>query len=296
MILAVLPSFGFAQGGGIEPKHFRTEIRAVDGELWGSGFDFKASFHDGFHFYARGNRERETVSLAWSTVAVGLEGREASIAHGDASSLHVDGYRARLDFDGFSEIYDILADGVEQRFVIHEKPSGSGDLVVRGRVTSALRAEERASEHAPISWHDASGDARIVYGKAFVLDQEGARHAIGTRVIGDTVELRVPEAVWQHTTFPLTIDPMIRNGSFANPAEGSRIGRLLTVQREIGTSSDLLVAINLNSRYATDVYVFRCEAGLRNPRVVWSDVRWNVNVKCRDGCFVGGAETALFRL
>ena len=99
--------------------------------------------------------------------------------------------------------------GLEQTFVIASRPGGRGDLIVRGAVSSDLRAEELAATHQSLRFVDRAGQSILEYGAAFAVDARGIRHPMRTSYAGGELRLTLDATVLEQVEFPLTVDPLI---------------------------------------------------------------------------------------
>src|SRR5690606_2801707 len=108
-----------------------------------------------------------------------------------------------------TERYDVRREGVEQSFVVHERPAAAGDLVIRGRFLTRLATPERAALHAPLVLRGPAGEALVGYGSAIAFDASGSSTPVTTACTGGTVVLTVPAAWLAGARFPVTVDPLI---------------------------------------------------------------------------------------
>ena len=96
--------------------------------------------------------------------------------------------------------------GVEQSWSLPRRPAGSGDLVVRVRVTGQRYIGSSASG---LHFADQKSGLGVRYGWATLIDAGGARTAIRGRFIGGEIVIKVPAAVLQQARFPAVLDPVI---------------------------------------------------------------------------------------
>ncbi|MBX3461560.1 MAG: hypothetical protein KF830_00170 [Planctomycetes bacterium] len=105
-----------------------------------------------------------------------------------------------------TESYLVADAGIEQRFVLAERPAGDGDLVVRLEVATGLvlvAADPAAGLH-----YAAPGRGGVTIGGVTGVDAEGVRAPGTIRVAGDGIEYVLPGAFVAAATFPLVVDPL----------------------------------------------------------------------------------------
>lgn len=189
------------------PLHTQ-EVDPIGGDYgtWAAAADWKASFADGFRFFPYVGPDHELVDFAWRTESVRVGTTELLGATTDHSGAKTD-LRYEIARGAVVEAYDIRDEGVEQSFVIAERPQGSGDLVVEGRMLGSLCPDVAASAHQELTLsHEGHEFAR--YGHAFAIDADGRRLAIETSSDGEQITLRVPASFVAEAAYPLTIDPL----------------------------------------------------------------------------------------
>jgi hypothetical protein len=222
--IAAALSLGLARAQAITPSKIGTTptapiatsvmraahgIASVDGELWAVGPDYKACFHAGgveFHPVLGGDAPRN-FPFAFELEAI-HRGDAALIERTSAVSpqLGADGVVHFARGLGIDERYEACVDGLEQSFVFRERPHGSGDLVVRGRVASELRAlagEHEALEFTLPAWGGVS------VGAVTGVDARGRTTAGRLRWDGTALELVLPGDFVDAATYPLVLDPKI---------------------------------------------------------------------------------------
>lgn len=189
----------------VVPIHTQAADEGVPYGLWAAGAHYKASFHDGFTFVPYlGADYPFTQSVAWRTESAKLGELELCTT---APELRHDAHRASYDLGGLTEVYDVRSEGVEQTFVLTERPA-AGALVIRGRVQSAMRATDRAAAHAPVTFRDHRGVELVEYGAAVAIDARGHKQPMTTSVAGDALTL-VLDANWLASAeLPVVVDPL----------------------------------------------------------------------------------------
>lgn len=215
---AALSTFAFAQQAtqapptgdlprDLVPIHTAAADSGLDYGIWAAGDRYKVSFDGDMTFVPYlGVDYPVNRPLSWQTSSVTVGGREL-LDGAEPVRAHTD-YRYEYRFGPVTEAYDVGVDGLEQTFVIHEKPAVVGDLVVRGRLTTDLEARN-ASGHGALDFVDANGDAILSYGAAFVFDAAGRKAPIETVHENGEVQLVVPAAWLQAATWPVTVDPLL---------------------------------------------------------------------------------------
>jgi hypothetical protein len=180
--------------------------------LWSAGPTWKASFHDGFRFYAYAADLAEHPRLGWTTESLAVGGKQ--LALGEARTRwtperHVTEFGTDASGSGVAlrEVYDVRIDGVEQSFVLDRHPGIDGELVVTGRLDTNLQAERREPRVGEIAFRLGSQE-RIRYGEALAFDAAGKRSPVASSFDGERIRLHVPAAFVAAAVYPLTIDPL----------------------------------------------------------------------------------------
>lgn len=270
----------------------------VGGEYgaWTSALTYKASFHDGFVFYPfLGASYPENLPLRWTTESVAAGGEP--IVDVNAAPQHVRAdWRYEYRYAGMTEAYDVSDNGVEQIFVIWNKPTRAGDLVVTGRITTNLRlatAAPASAVHTALTFGDAAGHPLVRYGEAYAIDAGGRRiHAL-TSFDGTHVKLTVPAAFVASAAFPLTIDPLTSRVIISTWG-GTTFG--LASYPEVGRD-DESTASNLMSFYSRqfsasdfDAYGRLSNDDFSNSLMVFNDVTASWSTVRAGVAFVGAAD------
>ena len=114
---------------------------------------------------------------------------------------------------GILERYDVRGEGIEQSFVFSELPPVTGDLVVRGRLTTELSlvSEDRTSGLV--------FENGLSIGGVTGIDAEGRTATGWIRLDGDELVLGLPEAFVSQASLPLVLDPVL--GSLIGPIVGT---------------------------------------------------------------------------
>lgn len=183
------------------------EFGAAPTGLWAYGPDYKVSFHDGFAFYPFVGPKLPHQPFQWRTVSV-RAGEHELLAADRGAVPRADGFWCSYDLGPVTERYEVRDEGVEQSFVVRERPP-AGDLVVMGEVTTPLRLPATAANHGPLSLCLPDGTPVVGYGAAFAIDARGVKTPITTATEGNRIVLRVAAEVVAGATFPLVIDPLV---------------------------------------------------------------------------------------
>ncbi|MBK8975245.1 MAG: hypothetical protein IPM29_04925 [Planctomycetes bacterium] len=185
-------------------------VGMVDGQLVGGGASYEISFLSGAVEVtpALGERAPHDYPLLLTLDSVRRGDREVCTG-GPESPIHAEGelrveYRRGLHV---VERYDVRADGVEQSFVLRERPAGRGDLVVRLAIRSELRAEPGSGLGGLELTTPGIGGVSI--GAVTGIDADGVRAAGSLAYDGRHLELSLPDRFVEHATYPLVLDPLI---------------------------------------------------------------------------------------
>lgn len=116
---------------------------------------------------------------------------------------------------GFVERYDVRRDGLEQSFVFDALPPGTGDLVVRGRVTTGLVADAPGVPAQTLHFGTRDGSG-VRLGAVTGIDASGATAGGLMRYTDGELELVLPAAFVDQAKLPLVLDPLI--GTMRSPS------------------------------------------------------------------------------
>lgn len=265
------PALAFSSPRGDErvPIHTAAADRGYAYGLWAAGELYKASFHDGAVFVPYLGREYQApAALRWRTEAAQVGGQSLltqapNFGHGT--------FRAEFDHGGVVEAYDVRGDGLEQTFVLRQRPAANGDLVIRGRVESTLKAAARTAAHAAVDFADAAGQPIVRYGAAMAIDARGATAPMTTAIDGDRIELRLDAEWLAAAEFPLVVDPLLAT-IYAN-SSGNPVGEIDLLHDEQGNSGKVWLA---SERWASatdcDLRLRRFDDDGANATLVFSDI------------------------
>lgn len=180
-----------------------TGVSVLDGVTWGLGPDYKARFEAGaVHYRHRGGLELsfelesiqrgdEIVYAPDVAIAPTFEGDLVEYAHGA----------------GITERYEMTLDGVEQSFLFSQPLGSSGDLIVRGFLTSFL--EPSTLGEASEGLRFTRGEDYLEYGAVTGIDAIDNQIRGRLHYDGERVELVLPAAFVDQAAYPLLLDPLI---------------------------------------------------------------------------------------
>lgn len=271
------------------PIHTSTPDQGAEYGIWAAGPKYKVSFHDGATFVPLlGKSYPHNQPVTWRTNTVTVGYQELATQE---PQLHYDELRAEYDLGGIIEAYDIRTDGVEQTFVLAQRPAQSGDLVIRGVVESMLRANNAAPAHQELQFVDDQGKHLFTYGKATAIDANGNRRTMLTSHEHGQVTLRLDGDWLSQAAFPIVVDPLLGPGTQlgGDPREEIDVVR---------TSEHFIEAVWMGySVYASaadrDVYLVRyMDAGQVGPGV-FADVSANWSSQGARVAYVAGADRAV---
>ncbi len=118
-----------------------------------------------------------------------------------------------------TEVYDARRSGIEQSFVFAERPAGTGDLVVRGAITTDLPLAQASDDGVR---YELPGTGGVTFGAVTGVDANGATARGSIRVAGDGthVEWVLPAAFVDGAAYPLVLDPLIGSAFAVGDALG----------------------------------------------------------------------------
>lgn len=233
--------------------------------LWAAGRDYKVAFADGMTFvpYLEAGAA-SAVTWRWNTVSARVGELELIT---QPPRLRHTAWRAEYALGGLVEAYDVRAEGVEQTFVLHDRPAAAGDLVLRGAVTSSLRASER-HDRGGVTFVDALGVARVHYGDALAIDANGRRLPMQTCVVPGGIELRLAGSALAEAAFPLVVDPLVAPVVVAVGAPCVDVA----VAYDQQGSKNLWLAEVRETAGDADLRLFRTDPDGANPVLVFADL------------------------
>ncbi|MFG0319017.1 MAG: hypothetical protein ACF8XB_17225 [Planctomycetota bacterium JB042] len=220
----------------------------VDGRVVGGGPDWRADVGvEGFTFTpAFGRAASRTWPLTFALESARrADGREL-VEDADALPTLAGGAVELRRAPGLVERYEARRDGAEQTFVLAARPAGAGDLVVRGRIATALDRPD-AGDHPDGLRFRADGLGEVTIGGVTGVDAEGRRQPGGLRFDGARIEYTLPAAFLDRAAYPVVLDPLF--GTAFTVASGydetspdvaydASTGRFLVVWERVFASTD----------------------------------------------------------
>ncbi|MEZ5964033.1 MAG: hypothetical protein R3F56_09335 [Planctomycetota bacterium] len=185
-------------------------VNEVDGVLWGAGDGYQIRFEPwGVEFHPA----LPAIAQANDALTLRLQslGRGEAMAPMSATPRIAANHACRVEYERglVTECYDVGVDGVEQSFVFHERPTGTGDLVVRFEMTTEL---EISLDRAGLRF-ERPGAGGFRLGSVVGIDAHGARVEGSVRASDNALELVLPAAFVDAAALPLTLDPLL-GGAF----------------------------------------------------------------------------------
>jgi hypothetical protein len=142
-------------------------------------------------------------ALVLRTTEVSRAGR--SLLREPRASVREDGALA-LDRGPVVEVLENGELGLEQRWELASKPSGTGDLEVRVELTGLRYVGETEHGH---HYSDPRSGLGVRYGQATWVDARSVRTAVKTVREAGTLLIRVPSKVLEDSSWPAVLDPII---------------------------------------------------------------------------------------
>lgn len=185
-------------------------ISWLDGALHAGGPRYSVSFEPSGPVYTPLlGREAQAadpgpVQLQFSFAEAQVGGR--ILARGGEVEPQATGSLVSYAHGAVVETYEARPDGVKQSFVLAERPAAEGDLVVRGRITTALPLVANTDDEVRFARPCGAG---VSFGAVLGIDQQGATMRGSMRCCGDLLELTLPAAFVQSACYPLVLDPLV---------------------------------------------------------------------------------------
>lgn len=224
--------------------------------VWAGGSNYKVSFHDGMTFYPYVGAELPHQPVRWRTTSV--RAGSVELLRSAASAPSYAGYRCEYELGAVTERYDVRAEGVEQSFVVHQRPA-AGDLVITGEITTPLVLPAMAAAHRALSLCLPDGRAVVDYGAAIAIDRNGVQTPVTTTTDGNRILLRVAAETVAAAAFPLVIDPLF--GTNTQLAIGNTVDDVDVLHETLtasGIQARLWVAYSLEVAAGDrDIFLYR---------------------------------------
>jgi hypothetical protein len=193
----------------VVPIHQTQPDGTQGGGTWAVGASYKVRFDGGMQFVPYlGAAYPHNQPFAWRTEAITIGGRALPLA-----AMHeraVAPTRFEYDLGAAVEAYEVCAHGLEQTFTF-ATPPGQGELRIRGRLATALRALPGEHDLAAVIFRDEHGDAIVGFGAATAVDADGRAFPVRTTAGDGTLELVLAAEHVAAARWPLVIDPLLSN-------------------------------------------------------------------------------------
>ena len=273
---------------------WRVPVHGRDGEpeygLWAAGQGYKASFHDGMTFVPYLGREYpHNQPFAWRTTSVRVGEQELLVA-GKAPRLQHEAYHVAYDHGAVVETYDVLNHGLEQRFVLANRPQANGALRIQGALTTMLWSPAVENVHQELVFRDASGRAILGYGAAIAIDADGDRFAMTTTQANGIVTLTLAAADVARADFPLVVDPLLATQGAFSAAPGWTPGEIEVAHDGTSNVAAILCAYTREtSATDSDVFVRSGPSTGQLNHSVFSDINTNTSSDHARCAYVAGS-------
>lgn len=288
-----LPGQGLGSRAEVPPSvipiHTAAADHGWDYGLWGAGQSYKVSFHAGMTFVPYlGAGYPQNQPFSWTTASARIG--SVALATVERGGFDLDGDRCggRYDLGAIDEVYRLLPAGLHQTFVVAERPESiDGDLVIRGRLETALTAGDRRAANAAVTFVDAAGTKILSYGTVTAVDAEGRTWPMTTEVSGGELELRLPSTALRTARFPLTVDPLlvpIVQGVPAAAAEDTAVYVKWELQPVYISSWSTSASVQ-----DSDLVVWQSNVGMAGGQAVFSDLTTSWSTEDAD---ISGLDTS----
>ncbi|MBZ0152476.1 MAG: hypothetical protein IT456_20245 [Planctomycetes bacterium] len=230
---------------------------------WAAGAAYKVRFANGTTFYPQLGRDYpHNQPFGWRTTSVRV-GEHELLTPGRAAVMAKGDFRVTFDHGAVTECYDVLAEGLEQSFVLARRPLASGDLCITGAITTALTTTPVQEAEGYLSFHDENGDEIVRYGRALAIDADGDVFRVTTTCTGDHITLRLAAGDLARADFPLVVDPLQSAQYVGNIGTISAIGELDTATETAHTLASTAFAYTRHfSATDADVVTSICQSTL----------------------------------
>ena len=247
------------------PIHTQPDDGGQPYGIWAAGRDYKASFAGGMSFVPYlGASDEAPIAWRWTTTSATV-GEHQLVTM--APRLAHTAWRAEYELGGLVEAYDVRPDGLEQTFVLRERPATNGELVIRGAIASVLHATA-IGDDGGVRFVDAHGREVVHYGSATAIDASGQRQPMRTQLVEGGLELHLDAAWLARAQFPVVVDPLVAPVSIA---AGATVVDVAIAHDVMGTKNLWYAEVRQTGTDA-DLRLFRCDEDGQNPVVVHSDV------------------------
>ncbi|WP_437784629.1 hypothetical protein [Sorangium sp. So ce1097] len=185
-------------------RDFRLAYRPEADAFVGGGDAYDVRFHAGAFEVAHRPADRSVgASAQFRTVTITRGGQD--FAGAANPRVAPDGHLV-IAHGAVEEHLRNTREGVELSYSFAERPKGPGDLLVRVEVSGMEHTGETASGH---HFMDPAAHLGLRFGIATWIDAYGARTGVPARVAGGAIELSVPAAVLEASTYPAVLDSLV---------------------------------------------------------------------------------------
>ncbi|MCA8948174.1 MAG: hypothetical protein KDE27_01650 [Planctomycetes bacterium] len=289
MLALILPTAAQTAAAPRVPIHTAADDNGVPYGTWAAGTSYKVSFEDDMTFVPYlGGCYPTNRPWSWRTTSLTVGGVEL-LRTGERPTRTCDDYRCEYRFGAFVEAYDVLAEGLEQSFVVAKRPA-AGPLVVRGRVTTDLVAAATGPAHVALDFADPAGRQVLTYGRAFAFDARGLRTPVETAFADGEITLTVPAAFMANAILPVTVDPLTASRVLIHllPNQTSVAGDADTARQPNAPAHNLLASFAVAaSATDLDVYTYLMDDDAQNGILVHTDLTANWSTDEVASAFVG---------
>src|SRR5438552_8238675 len=131
--------------------------------------------------------------------------------------------------------------GLQQNFIINEKPGGFGKLSINMQLKSSLTPEEKPGNKIIFYSEGNSSDVKLIYDELKVWDANLKVLSANMELDKKTNSLSIVIDD-QHAVYPITIDPLNRTPEWTTSADGILPGLLTNLQLQVQTLYGYTVA------------------------------------------------------
>jgi hypothetical protein len=160
----------------------------------------------------------ERLTWRYRARALAVGSRRTVLADVDPMTTRAADHVVEFRRPGLVERYVGEPHGVEQVFVLTERPREKGDVRVRGEVTFAGHAEQ-AEGRLEFAGH---GAGRLTYGRPVAFDAARCAIPVRAELKGATLDLVLDGDALERATFPVTIDPLLSGPTTTYAGYGAR--------------------------------------------------------------------------
>ena len=270
------------------PIHTAADDHGVAYGTWaGVVGTYKCSFHGDMTFVPYlGSEYPHNQPFSWRTSSITI-GHTSLLAAEPIPQRWHDDYRYEYRLGAVTEAYDVRRDGLEQTFVVYQRPA-AGDLVITGTVTSLLSTANVPAAHQELTFYDDAGASIVRYGKAFAFDAVGAQVPVTTAFQNGQITLTVPASWLARAALPVTVDPLLTRQQIGTWS-GSEL-RSVDIARDDNADQLLFVTVAAASQFDEDVAATICDDDYTPLGGVFSDVTSSWDSDGASCAYVGGAD------